>query len=212
MQMTYALFLASLALCGVACQATVGTGDPSSVDASVDPPDDDPANTPDASGFDEVKVTVEPSTAELAIGESINATATVVVGDETVESPALAWDTSDAQLATVDDDGLIKALAAGSVDIKVFTKGGNSTLSLTISESAECVSGEGDNNDSCADIYQGADIWRCTVSPAQDGATVSQVCRDSKWITFHVDPIDCCACKGAFDAKCCTEGSDSNGC
>ncbi len=79
-----------------------------------------------------------------------------------------------------------------------------------------CVAGNGNNGDSCADIYQGSDIWRCTTSPALNNATVSQVCRNTangpKWISFHIDPTDCCACDGAFDVGCCTANSGSPGC
>ena len=50
------------------------------------------------------------------------------------------------------------------------------------------LSGTGNNGDSCANIYQGQDIWRCTLSPNLSNAMVSQVCRDegtgAKWITF----------------------------
>ncbi len=80
----------------------------------------------------------------------------------------------------------------------------------------DCAPGMGNNGDSCADVYQGSDIWRCTTSPNLGDAIVSQVCRDNGsgpvWVTFHVDPIDCCECDGEFDTGCCTVDSGSAGC
>ena len=80
----------------------------------------------------------------------------------------------------------------------------------------QCPDGTGNNGDSCADVYQGSDIWRCTVSSALNNATVSQVCRDSGygpvWLTFHIDPTECCSCAGDFDVGCCAANSGSTGC
>lgn len=80
----------------------------------------------------------------------------------------------------------------------------------------ECPQGEGNNGESCEDVYQGEDIWRCTISPVLDGATVSQVCRDigngALWHTFHINPTECCACDGEFDVGCCAANSGSSGC
>jgi hypothetical protein len=43
--------------------------------------------------------------------------------------------------------------------------------------------------------------WRCVYSPSF-GANVSQVCRDGRWLNFHVDPRDCADCCGSYSTSC----------
>jgi len=45
------------------------------------------------------------------------------------------------------------------------------------------------------------EMWRCAFSPSWE-ATVSQVCRDGRWLSFHLRPRDCMGCWGSFSDAC----------
>ncbi len=72
---------------------------------------------------------------------------------------------------------------------------------------------DGDNNDICEDRTLepsdngescqgfGDDFWRCACSRSR-GESISQVCRDGRWINFRVNPRDCAQCNGDFGPGC----------
>ncbi len=50
------------------------------------------------------------------------------------------------------------------------------------------------------------EAWRCVQSPSL-GSNVSQVCRDGRWLNFHVDPRSCEDCCGTYSTACRQAGS-----
>lgn len=219
-----------LAISGMlACSNSVpgyGPGAERSADASVEDPDtQDPEEEDPGDDIEDpadgaiLLVTVTPSNLALEPGETAQAVATVTSEGEVVDSP-VSWLSSNEAIAVVDSTGLIRAIGDGEVEITAEVGGqanaSSASVMVMVSAAGECPDGTGNNGDSCADIYQGQDIWRCTISPSLNNATVSQVCRDQgsgpKWITFHVDPTNCCACEGTFSVDCCAANSGSTGC
>ncbi len=214
-----ALFMLLMAACNSSVPGYGPAGN-RGADASVDDSDSDDEGEEDT-GDDTtppdttLEIQVTPTTLALAPGETAKATATVTSQGQPDQSP-VSWLSANEQIAIVDNTGLIRAMGDGEVEIIAEVGANSASVVVTVSSTADCVAGTGNNGDSCADIYQGQDIWRCTVSPAQGNKTVSQVCRDQgtgpKWITFHINPTDCCACDGAFNVGCCTTNSGSTGC
>mgnify|MGYP000716197219 CR=1 FL=1 len=210
----------------VACSTTIdgeglGSGGDdgfSLVDAGsgeeADPEDDEP--TGPSTEEKQFQVRIEPTELSLDVDEEFQLTAVIVDEDgNDAGAQPVRWLSADPSVAIVDAAGLVTALAEGQVMIQASIEDATAELPLEV-EKVSCTQGEGNNGDSCADIYQGSDIWRCTVSPNLGGDTVSQVCRDNgdgpKWITFHVSPTDCCSCDGDFDVGCCAPNSGSVGC
>lgn len=78
--------------------------------------------------YQEVPVTgveVTPATATLKAGETLQLTATITPAEATVKN--VTWTTSDADVAIVSADGLVKAIAAGNATITATTEDGNLT-------------------------------------------------------------------------------------
>lgn len=85
--------------------------------------------------YQEVPVTgveVTPATATLKAGETLQLTATITPAEATVKN--VTWTTSDAEVAIVSADGLVKAIAAGNATITATTEDGNltATCDLTV--------------------------------------------------------------------------------
>jgi len=57
----------------------------------------------------------------------------------------------------------------------------------------------GNNGDSCVGVS--AETWRCVYS-SRLGDDVSQVCRNGKWLSYHVSPKDCSSCCGSYSSSC----------
>ncbi len=192
--------LSSLCLSVLACEATI--------------PGDGMADKPDARVFVDASplidaepgvvytINVSPTSVAMKTGESKSISPTVTENGAT-SSTTILWSSNDPTIATVDTAGIITGTAVGQVTVTAMVPGNSADVSVTVS-AASCIDGTGHNNDPCDDIYQGADIWRCT---KQNGQTISQVCRDSgggaKWVSFQFDPQDCCNCMGSFSVSCC---------
>ena len=71
------------------------------------------------------------ATQTVKIGETVQLKATVEPGDAANKS--VTWKSSDAAIATVDKDGNVKGVAAGSADITVTTAEGNFTATSKVS-------------------------------------------------------------------------------
>ena len=76
-------------------------------------------------------VTLDKAEAQLEVGQTIQLTATVAPADAT--NKEVEWKSSDEKVATVDANGLVKAIAVGDADITVTTKEGGKTASAKIS-------------------------------------------------------------------------------
>ena len=71
-------------------------------------------------------VIVSPATAQLAVGETLLLTATVLPGDAT--NKTLTWLSSDETIATVDRSGVVTAKAEGSVTITAMSNDSGSVI------------------------------------------------------------------------------------
>lgn len=75
-------------------------------------------------------VQVTPSTIDLEIGETFTLTATVEPANATDQT--VSWGSSNLQIATIDDNGLVTAISPGVVDIAVTTADGPYSASARI--------------------------------------------------------------------------------
>ena len=71
----------------------------------------------------------------LNVGESMTLTATVL--PENADNKAVTWSSSDAAVATVDSNGKVSAVAAGSAVITVKTTDGEKTATCTVTVIAD---------------------------------------------------------------------------
>ena len=71
----------------------------------------------------------------LNVGESVTLTATVL--PENADNKAVTWSSSDAAVATVDSNGKVSAVAAGSAVITVKTTDGEKTATCTVTVIAD---------------------------------------------------------------------------
>ena len=75
-------------------------------------------------------VTLNTGATELTVGQSMLLIATVKPDNAT--NQAVRWTSSDSDVATVDSDGTVKAVAAGEAIITVTTKDGGKTATCTV--------------------------------------------------------------------------------
>ena len=80
-------------------------------------------------------VTVDPTSLTLTEGETGNITATVSPADATNKN--VSWSSNAPGIATVDKDGKVTAVKAGSATITVTTEDGNKTATCSVTVNAE---------------------------------------------------------------------------
>lgn len=93
-------------------------------------------------------ITLDQTQASLKVGETVKLTASITPAD-TTEDKEVSWTSSDEKVATVTNDGLVTALAAGSTTITVQTKNGVhlATADITVTQPAPPATDDGDNDD-----------------------------------------------------------------
>lgn len=84
----------------------------------------------------------------LTVGDTGKLTATV--GPEFLEDKTVTWTSSDESIATVDENGIIKALAAGKTTITATFNGVSAECLLTVSEKTAPGTDEGNNDGTTA--------------------------------------------------------------
>lgn len=77
-----------------------------------------------------IDVSLNETEKTMAIGDELQLTATVTPDEAT--NPSITWDSSDDAVATVDENGLVKAIAPGPATITVATVDGNHTADCVI--------------------------------------------------------------------------------
>ena len=75
-------------------------------------------------------VTVDPTEWEMEVGETKELTATVAPAEAT--NKAITWSSDKESVATVDEDGVVTAVAAGTANITVTTTDGSKTATCAI--------------------------------------------------------------------------------
>jgi len=79
-------------------------------------------------------VTVTPSSATVAIGQTVQLTATPKdANGNPLTGRAISWSSSDNNVATVNSSGLVTGVVAGSVTITATSEGQSGTASITVS-------------------------------------------------------------------------------
>ncbi|MGD8700548.1 MAG: Ig-like domain-containing protein, partial [Gemmatimonadales bacterium] len=90
-------------------------------------------DSPTASDAPVVRVSVTPATATLVAGDSLRMTATLIdANGDTLSTPAVVWSSSDAQVALIDQSGLVTAAAAGSATITATSDGIAGSASVSV--------------------------------------------------------------------------------
>jgi uncharacterized protein YjdB len=78
-------------------------------------------------------VQVSPSSANLAVGESRQLSATLrSATGATLTGRTISWVSTNAAVATVDANGLVRAIATGSATIRATSEGKTGTSSITV--------------------------------------------------------------------------------
>ena len=86
-------------------------------------------------------IVMDPQLATLtAVGETVQLTATVLDGNEQpVAGAAVSWNSSDAGVATVDDEGLVTAVNNGGTMITARSGNASASVNVTVMQSAHVI-------------------------------------------------------------------------
>lgn len=80
------------------------------------------------------EVKISPATLKLTIGESAELTADVKMNPEEAEAPSVSWSSSDEDVATVDDDGVVSALKDGTTTITATAGGKSGSCAVAVGD------------------------------------------------------------------------------
>jgi len=111
------------------------------------------------------EVTLDPATLSLAVGGEETLTPKILPTD--AYNKGVTWSSSDSSKATVDDNGTVKGVAAGTATITVTTVDGGktATCAVTVNASGDPVSGVTLNKTSISLAVDKSEILIATVSP-----------------------------------------------
>jgi uncharacterized protein YjdB len=99
------------------------------------PPDDPPNDPPGPTAVASVELT--PTTLNLSVGQRSQLTATARAADGgTLPGRTISWATGDADIATVDPNGMVTAVATGDVAVTATSEGKIATAAVTVSNLA----------------------------------------------------------------------------
>jgi hypothetical protein len=88
-------------------------------------------------------VSVSPASATLAVGESVQLSATAKdVNGSPVDGSAVTWTTSNSAVASVSSSGVVKALASGSSTVMATIQGVEGKANITVEATTGTVSGD----------------------------------------------------------------------
>lgn len=110
-------------------------------------------------------VTLDKTTLDLTIGETATLTATVAPANASKKT--VSWSSSDTNVATI-DNGVVKAISAGTATITVTTKDGNktATCTVTVKEPKIAVTGVSLNKTSLELTVGDIETLTATVTPS----------------------------------------------
>lgn len=75
-------------------------------------------------------VTVDPTTVNVVVGQTVKLTATVTPSNATDQS--ISFTSSDETIATVDNEGTVSGVKAGAVQVTATAGGKSTTASITV--------------------------------------------------------------------------------
>lgn len=143
-----------------------------------------------------IGVTLDKNELSLTVGEAETLTATIA--PENATNSNSIWTSDNAEVATVDENGVVTAVSAGTAVITVTTEDGNLTAACTVIVAQKPSSGSSDRNDSSSTpsypvTPDRADNGAVSVSPknAIQGSTVTvKVTPDSGYVVDEVAVTD----------------------
>lgn len=103
----------------------------------------------DDDGDDDVSVTgvtLDKKSAELKVGDTLSLKADIEPANATNQN--VSWSSSDKNIATVDENGTVTAVAAGTADITVKTADGGKEAACTITVKEKTSGSEGEGSGS----------------------------------------------------------------
>lgn len=103
----------------------------------------------DDDGDDDVPVTgvsLDKTSAELKVGDTLSLKAAIEPANATNQN--VSWSSSDKNIATVDENGTVTAVAAGSADITVKTADGGKEAACTVTVKEKTSGSEGEGSGS----------------------------------------------------------------
>ena len=111
-------------------------------------------------------VTLDMTSMELVVGEGKTLTATITPADATNQN--VAWTSSDATVATVDDNGKVTAVKVGTATVTVTTQDGGKTATCRVTVKAATVAVTGVTlNKSTLSLIEGtSETLTATITPA----------------------------------------------
>ena len=142
-------------------------------------------------------VSLDKDEMSLTVGETGTLTATVAPED--ASNSNITWTSDNADVATVDENGVVSAVSAGTAVITVTTEDGSLTASCTVTVTPKPSSGSSDRDDSSSTpsypvtAPDKADNGSVSVSPknASQGSTVTvKVTPDSGYVVDRVTVTD----------------------
>ncbi len=124
-------------------------------------------------------VSLSPTNVTVNVTESIQLTATVQPSDAT--NKLLNWESSNENVATVDTNGNVTGVAAGSADVTVTTIDGSFPATSHIIVNAVIVPGPGDvNNDGLVDLRDAISALRVLLDSNASVHTTGDINGDNK--------------------------------
>ena len=126
-----------------------------------------PTGTESVGAVSQVPVTgVTLNKTELSLTVGGTETLTATVAPENATNKAVKWTTSDQKIATVDENGKVTAVAAGTATITATTEDGGKTASCKVTVSGIPVTGVTLNKNTLALTVGGSETLTATVAPS----------------------------------------------
>ena len=126
-----------------------------------------PTGTESVGAVSQVPVTgVTLNKTELSLTVGGTETLTATVAPENATNKAVKWTTSDQKIATVDENGKVTAVAAGTATITATTEDGGKTASCKVTVSGIPVTGVTLNKNTLALTVGGSETLTATIAPS----------------------------------------------
>ncbi len=131
-------------------------------------------------------ININGSTTSLTVGQTLKLTASA--SPSTVTLPTVVWTSSNPEVATVSNNGLVTAVGAGTVTIQASAEGKTNTYQITVnSQASEDINAESISIDESATIEVGkSQQLQATVSPSNATfQTVTWESSDTSIVTIN---------------------------
>ena len=158
---------------GIVVDARYGLADVSSFFDAIQTPDSVQVAPEPTGDIPVTGVTVAPTTGSIAVGETLNLTATIAPEDATVKT--VTWTSSNDSIAMVSDAGVVTAVSEGNATITVTTTDGGFTATCAVVVSAATVAVTGVTVSPTTDSIQVGEDLTLTATVEPNNATDQSV-------------------------------------